>query len=580
MKRVAPALLLALTVLLAAAPGVCLAGARVRPKPRKLPTGLKPPKGYVKCHKCGNYHKADMVCCCPICGGTHLKKIDGKVMKCRAEKKAPRRDALCPVCRKAFSGPMPFNRNSKGGVDRDFCRHSLGGNVVESVVWMCPRCGYAHFSPMALPGGKETPGEFNTKVDKDLARAVLGRVKPVVRKLLREEVLRISPKLLGMLGEMDQVDIPDWIKYEAALATAELRKAPADQRAKLALEGAYACRREIVKAIDLPMLSRIIIACENVVRNRGGAELAPRTVIAVTVDLLRDSAKANPRKNKFVKLSSAEKFYLYLRLAGCWDRVGETAVASDALDEADKMLKEIKAGPASLKPLTELIERRRKLLKKEGEFRAKALSAMRHALVTDNAYPGKTVVPTVYLLGELYRRDSQYGKARPWMTLGALIAGPRHPLSKLVAEAAKLPNMKRARIDVKEEAAAIAWVARVTGKNPEELMTKDPTPATGAGTVTAKPKNCAECLANIHKAYAAYVAKHKKAPPDLARLAKEGFISIGGANGFRCPDCNRALSYRRPKRLNSADELMVWHPRSRKCKRLLLYSDGKIKERK
>ncbi len=572
MKRAALALLV-LAGMLAAGPGLCLAG--TRPGPKKLPPKLKPPKGYVKCPKCGNYHRPDWVCCCPICGGTHPKK-----MKCRPDRKAPRRDAVCPVCRKAFSGPVPFNRNSKGGVDRDFCRHSLGGNVVESLVWMCPSCGYADFCPIVLPGGKESPAEFNKKVGKKLAAAVLARVKPRARKLLLEEITRVSPKLTSMLGEMDQTDIPDWIKYEAALTIAELRKAPADQRAKLALEGAYACRRDIVKAIDLPVLSRIIIACENVIRSRGAVEEDPRTVIKVAADMLRASAKAAPRKKKRFKLSPAEQYYLYLRLAGCWDRVGETAVAGDALDEAAKALKEIKVPATGSNPLVTIIERRRGLLKKEAEFRAKAVAAMREALIKDNAYPGGAVVPTVYLLGELYRRDGDFGKARPWMTLGAKMAGPRHPLSKLVEEAMKLPNMKRARVDAKEEAAAIAWVVRVTGKTPDQLISKGPTPASGAGTVTGKPKSCAECLANIHKAYAAYAAKHKQAPPDLERLVKEGFISKAAASGFKCPDCGASLRYRRPKRLKAADELMVWHPRSRKCKRLVLYSDGTVKELK
>jgi hypothetical protein len=587
MRRFATFVAVGFAFLLAGGAGSALAGTRGRKpkKPGKQPV-IKIPKHWKKCPKCGTYHPPRMPCpnCpppgfvkCEKCGAFHVK---GRRCAACAERKIPRREAKCPVCGKSFMGPVSFNHNDKGGTDRDFCRHSLGRDVVEALVWTCPRCGHTHWSP-EVRGGKEYPGSFNERVDRKYARSVERRIKPLVSRLLLAEIRRAGVKLKGMVSEMDQLDMPDWIKYEAGYRCAELRGESAAVLAKLTLEGSYACRREMIKAVEFPVLSKIIPVLEGAMLRRGGSDKDPRTVIKVAVDMLRASELVERRKKKGRPLKPAEKYYLYLRISGCWDRLGNHDMAVESFKEATKATKGILAPPGMVRPLRALVDRRLDLLKKERDFRARSLKWMRKALTEDNAYPGASVMPTVYLFGELYRRQEDYGRARPWLVLSAKMAGRGHLLSKMVAETMKLPSMRRARVNEREESAALALVARLTGRKPSELVATEPGPSNGGiPVVEGKPENCSQCLANIYKAYAAYVDKNRKAPPELEVLVKEGYITKSAAAGFKCPECGTAFRYRRPKTPKSGDELIIWHPRTGKCKMLLLYADGKIKERK
>ena len=582
MNRAAILLLVAAALVLAAAPGTARAG--TAPKPPKPQPEVKLPPGWVACPKCGTHYPKNMPCpnCppsgwekCPECGAFHMS---GRKCASCAQQKIPLREALCPVCRRAFNGPISFNRNAKGGMDRDFCRHSQGKNVVESLVWTCPRCGHTHWCS-EIRDGKEHPGRFNEAVDAKYAEAVNKEVQPQVAKLLVDEVGRTSAKLQKLVSEMDQADIPDWIKYEAGLRCAGLRGESNAVLAKLALEGIYACRREMVAAVDIPALSSVIPPMEGLVSRQGVAEEDPRTVTRAVVDILRLAEQAE-RNNARGALSAWEKYYLYLRLAGCWDRLGDPRLAADALDEAVKAANSVRVDPKVAKPLEDLAEHRRQMLKREGEFRTRAIGWLRKALIEDNAYPGGAVAPTVYLLGELHRRQGEYGKARAWLVLAAKIAGKGQVLHAMVSETMKLPSMAGAALDENEEAAALALVVKLTGKTPAELIGPEPEPGPvgpPAG-VTGKPADLAACLANIYKAYAAYVEKHRAAPEEAAELVKGGFITAEAAADFKCPECGTALRYRRPKKPAAADELLLWHPRAAGCRQQLLYADGKVKE--
>jgi hypothetical protein len=384
-----------------------------------------------------------------------------------------------------------------------------------------------------------------------------------------------------MISEMDQTDIPDWIKYEVGLKCAEVRGEPSAVLAKLALEGSYACRRAMVSALELPGLSRIIPAQEAAIVKQGGSSRDPRSEVRVIAEMLRNSKQIELKKKRGRPLSVAEKYYLYLRLAGCWDRVGDADKAAESLKEAAKSVGSIKAPPRLTRPMLAVVAYRSRMLSLESRFRARAVKEMRKALTADNAYPRGAVIPTAYLLGELYRRQEQYDRARTWLVLASRMAGSlkkEHPLAGLAEETMALPGMRAAGTDPREEAAALELVARLTGREPGELVRRPAAgpgdPAGGAdGPVSARPTSCSECLANIHRAYSAWVRKHRKAPPDLQSLINAGLITKEAAGGLKCPGCGAALRYRRPRKLTGGDELLVW------CKKLILYADGKTKSR-
>jgi tetratricopeptide (TPR) repeat protein len=534
--------------------------------------GIGPQEGWEQCPKCKTYHQPGYICCCPICGAQHPKNL-----KCRAEKAAPRREAACPVCDKRFVGPLPFRRNAEAGCDRDFCTHSLGQGVVNSVVWMCPRCGYANFCPVQDAGG-----EFNKKLGAEDAKAIRERVEPLFKKRVGE----MAGKHAEVFEELDQSDIPDWLKFEMALEAAEARKAPSADKAKFALEGSYACRRALTSPVNMPSLGVVILASERAVEARGAVARNPRTVVKAITEIFAEASDAGEKKGAgkdageaAPKLSPGEAWYLHLRLAGAYDRLGEKTLALDNLDAAERVIKELKADPAQFKPFLTLVADHRKYLNKETALQARALACLRQALLVEKAYSGAAAVPSVYLLGELYRRQGDCVRAKTWLTLAGKLAVRDPFLAGWADEAMSLPGMRAAEPDDGEETTALALVEQLTGKKPV-FETPKPGPKEPPGeTPAAAPKSCAECMANIAKAYAAFVAKNGKAPADLQALVAGGFVSAEAAGGFKCPDTGTLYRFRSVKKATSADEMILFHadPRKSKCKKCL-YADGTVKE--
>ena len=586
-----PALRLVAALLLAAGASA-LAGTTERPDPKAPappaspppPTGveglkdLQPAEGWEQCPKCKKYHQVGYICCCPICGACHPKNL-----QCRVERAVPLREAVCPVCDKRFNGPLPFRRNAAAGCDHDFCTHSVGHNVVNAVVWICPRCGYTNFGAQVDAQGKELPADFNKALEARTVKAVRERVEPRFKKAVSE----MAGRFANVFEELEQTSIPDWFKYEMALETAEARKAPAAEKAKLALEGSYACRRTLLAPVNIPALGMVILASERAIEVRGGIARNPRTVAKAITEIFAESAPAEPGEKKepakgaagaAPKLSPGEAFYLRVRLAGAYDRLGERAMALESLDQADKVLKGLLATPEVLKPMAALVADCRKFMDKEAGFRARALAELRQALLVEGAYAGAEVVPTSYLLGELYRRQEDYPRARTWLTLGGKMAVKEPILASWADEALGLPGMKSAEPDDAEERAALAFLEKLTGKKPV-LEPPKPGPEPPALPAAAAPKTCAECLANIAKAYAAYVAKHGTAPPDLPALAAGGFLTEQAAGAFKCPETGTAYKYNRVRQPKGSDAMIIFHadPRKTKCKKCL-YADGTIKD--
>jgi tetratricopeptide (TPR) repeat protein len=345
--------------------------------------------------------------------------------------------------------------------------------------------------------------------------------------------------------------------------------------AKLALEGSYACRRAASRAVELPALGQVIARTEATMLRRGAGDEDPRTVVRTCAEMLKQPAGAEGAP------SPVERFYLYLRIAVSWDRLGDSELALEALEQAKAALQP--AGePAALKPLLDIADQRRELITRGKEFRAVAVTAMRRAFVEQNAYPAGAVVPTAYLLGELYRRQGDCARAGAWLTLSAKVAGAGHPLSRTVAETMQLPSMKNAGVDVEEEAVAVALLAKLTGRKPEEFL-GPPDEGDGGGTgvvPAAAPLTCSEALETLGAAVRAYAGKHRRAPTSLEELLTGGFIGEKAAAGFKCPECGVELRYRQPKDLDDAEAVMIWHPAGGKCRQLIMYADGKVREKK
>ncbi len=526
-----------------------------------LPCPNCPPEGFFKCPKCGSFYpKRDK---CPVC----------------SMKKVPLRSATCPVCNKAFSGPIPWGINAKAGIDADFCRHSIGRKVVESMVWTCPRCGHSHWAP-EMHGQKELPGKFNDKV----SPTYVLKIKRQLRAEISEELVRfikrssLSDKYSGMTAEISQQEMPDWLKYIMAIKCARFRGDPPSVIAKLALEGSYACRRELVSAVNLPNLSRMIPFVEHNLFKYGATESDPKSVVKSISTWMLASSKTKDRR---MKLIPPELFYLHIRAAGCWDRLGYPERAAESLTEASEMLSREKSPPSTLEPFLNMVAYRRRCLKIEGELRKIAITNMRKALVDKLDYPQGAVPLTIYLLGELYRRAGQYDKARPWLLLTTKLFDKEHPVCSLVVSAMTDQRIHKAASNASEEADAVAFIIKLTGKDPGDVL-KKPLPVNPKTVMPLgkAPKTTREALTSIYKAFAAYVQKNGKAPAKLEDLIKENFIPVLSAGRFACPKCGAPFRYRRPKGVPKPGELLIWHPHANNCPQLMLRAGGKIEENK
>jgi len=194
--------------------------------------------------------------------------------------------AACPVCKAVFTAAYKANVNNRAGLDRDFCPHAVGQEVVvHASVWLCPDCGYAGPSDrLGADGklvhlfGKEVDGSpLNEKtiqfVHERLSAQMFQKMTEIAnlnnnnldtkRKLFAEmnpgqpfnmdAVLKMDAELKKFSTYIRQTDIPDWIKYKNAVLLMENAavKPTHMTQAQMYIDGAWACRRHVCSEIGI-----------------------------------------------------------------------------------------------------------------------------------------------------------------------------------------------------------------------------------------------------------------------------------------------------------------------------------------
>ena len=292
--------------------------------------------------------------------------------------------ARCPVCQAQFRGALPtVNANYRNGLDRDFCQHSQGETAIHSLVWMCPDCGYSALLE-----------SFETTYDKQpLSDALRTFVTTTISPQAKETIGKLSGLRKGRkIGDFDvtpeaarnshdyveQEHIPDWLKYANAIKIYREEKAPASMMARLYLEAAYACRRNVTGEISIPSLYNameeslslsirrmqvdLTLACLEVRRGRNLKDmfdpLRPETDATVLVEGARNLLKAgeqtgerirtnrdharngqpNAKTSEFLFVLYGDMFVMWTRYAGFLDRVGRMDDCAGAFDEAAKYI--------------------------------------------------------------------------------------------------------------------------------------------------------------------------------------------------------------------------------------------------
>lgn len=361
-------------------------------------------KGQLKFDKQGNpIQDARSVSLCPAC---HLPlfKHDEPGFECVA--RGPRLpgpeeryaqplqikevNVTCPSCKAGFVGAYHGNVNSRAGMDRDFCMHSVGeGYVVHSTMWMCPECGFAgpadklNDQDKVVPlWGKELDG---TPLRPETTRLVQERLRPYtfermldVAGLRKEAVQGDGPmaQQYRKFGEyIKQQQIPDWLKYKNALFLIEqpANKPPHTFKAQVYLEAAWACRRQVCAEIGITglvpefqtmvgksirLMNRYInTECLNIrQRRREGfvdpakAETDPFVLAEACANIIKygeqlvheQEAKAKrgeqlPPQDQ-ARFQVGDIFVLRLRQAGFLDRCGRIAEAAETLEKARSVI--------------------------------------------------------------------------------------------------------------------------------------------------------------------------------------------------------------------------------------------------
>jgi rubredoxin len=405
---------------------------------------------------------ARQVALCPICRqplwkhdlpGFECIELDGTKAKVQT---LTLQTTRCPVCRYEFKGALPQNVNGKGGVDRDFCIHSTGNNIVNTNLWLCPECGYAArpdaFSPDAKPVGEATKKYVMSTITEPLHRYILVIGGPNSEKP--------TGGLLKTNPYPDQTKIPDWFKFDCAVKIyihAETRR---NFMAVLYRDAAHACRRELCSDIlfpDLPeslqksmqRMSRYLQEESfNILQAQGISVLDP-TAVETDAGILAQAASAlllqaeesrtishadkrddnRPIKRHF---TTEDTYVLLLRYAGILDRLGKADEAEKALRRSDLVFPhEVKVSNSKQTALLHrIVEDRLICLQKEREYLFNAAEANMSALMAketkfSNEAPepvGSDVVildaaPASYLLGELFRRGGDPAAANAWFSV-------------------------------------------------------------------------------------------------------------------------------------------------------------------
>ena len=561
---------------------------------------------------------------CPVCGKP-LKDHDNPNFVCQDPNRKTltlnERQAVCPVCGNKFNALVP-EKDLRGGIDHDFCWHPLGILSNVSNVWMCPKCGYAALHE-----------NFGRQANKPLKKFVSKTITPGTIEQLRGLVGFRNYKFKDM-AFLAQEDVPEFLKYENAVAIARQRGAGHFAVGMIHLGASHAYRRlagQPPSGLGMDMTMRRIdsMLIDPLIDGDDPALVAIEAQRLLRGPTARDAPDARG-------VSKIGKLYLLLRLATFHDRLGEAELARAALSEAESVVVELKqeaeqgrkraladedAGRADLAiglcaERIEFIRRRSGHLAREAYHQTRAAAELRQA-VAGGEVPAGDVLATVYLVGELLARIGKVEEATPWLQAAGRLAGTAEK-SANEEERRRISLWAHYRLEnpaffqpppggqgkperrspdpnerefVERVLAALpggappageAAAANVDAGGETASVAPAPAPATETASQPARgggrPASCREQLARIWKAIEAYVAARNEVPSGFDALVKAGLITPEEAGDFRCVDSGSRLYYRRPSPGKDRD-FTVFHedPGTCPCKNIL-YSDGSVGE--
>ncbi len=546
---------------------------------------------------------------CPICGNPYKDHVDGNVCRNpdRPGASLAKQKARCPVCSREFEAAVP-EPGRAGEMDRDFCRHPRGMASFATDLWFCTRCGYSALHR-----------DFGRPVHERIKKLVREKISPVTKSQLARHT-GFNPKSFKFedFGFLPQESIPEHLKYENAVAIYQKSGAGHRTMASLHLGASHAYRR----LVNRPFSER-------------GLDRAIRRVEAMLTDPLaageRDAAGFVRRAKKILRradskdayaserLGRRERFYLYIRLAGLHDRLGEGWYSRPFVAEAAGLAQREKDEPKR-RAYMEIVKGVAGLLDREVHHQKLAAGELKPALASGDI-PEAERLTSVYLLGELFLRTGKAEKALPWfeatkrLAEGALrvasgSAGAATRRDRGAAEATRLAAWSRERLrspvfyeaeeggepkriapDPTEKDFIDKVVLSTSGSLPEEAQPGEgktveapaakpetPAPPIEPEAKPDVPKSCREQMLRIWSAIDAYRKARGAFPPDLAALVRADLVSRSAAGAFECVESGSDLFYRRPP-AGSGKTFILFHNSPSRCPcKNMLWSDGSITE--
>ena len=288
----------------------------------------------------------------------------------------------CPVCEHELKGQKLKHWDSENGVDTDFCRHSIGTSQYILTVITCCKCGYS-----------ARQQRFSRSATSGLEKFVKKNLTEKTRKhILREVNLKLKTEFI----ELSQKAIPPLLKYSNALSVAEFRKQNSLEIAKLCAEASWAMRIEFYRAPFSPLINRSLTRMSRILDNDNYSARDPENAVVFLKETLQRR-----------RLSRTDLFLCNLFISSNYDRIGNLSMTKDYLDRAVTQAE-------GNKELTRIAEKKRLLLENEIRFREKAFSHYIQVL-SSNGLSKKQLLPVMYLIGEMLRRNGQYQRAYFWL---------------------------------------------------------------------------------------------------------------------------------------------------------------------
>jgi len=520
---------------------------------------------------------------CPVCGKP-LKDHTEPGFVCRSPNAPPEpineRRALCPVCGLEFKGLVVEAAGGRGTIDSDFCRHTKGRRTQVAGVWMCPRCGYSALHE-----------EFNATVGEEVKTFVAKIITPGTKTQLGK-LIGLRPKTFTFddFSFLDQPSIPDFIKYENAAAIYRERKADAWSLGRVHLGASHVYRRLLNGAFTAEGLDGAIRRMDAILMEDLMGDDEPLAQAKFIRRLLGRSQEKDAPPTE--KLSGRERFYLYMRLAGLHDRLGEGWWTEQCFSEAEK-LAAAEPDERVRRSLLGLVREHRGHLARELYHQTSAAASFKVALELGRV-PTEERLTAVYLVGELLARIGEIARAIPWLEAASTLARGQGADKKGVADLVRSrlatpaflgEDGRRLPADGAEKASVERLLqslatgdARPAGEGPPgPAAAPSPRVAEAPRDRETPPATCEELMRLVWKAISAYrEARGGEFPPNLQALLDAGLITRGAVGEFKCPATGKTLFYRKPP-AGSAKTFILYHadPKDSPCKNIL-YSDGTI----